>query len=317
MTGITFSNGHFLDFACASGALAFSGKAWPWEWPFRWLRLLRPKEMTIVAKTVTYAPRVGNLRMYAPWRCVWPLKHGAVNSVGLTNKGFDHWVKYDYPTSQRMGYKVAASVYLENYQQAKEMSKRLNDLNLAYVEINLSCPNVGELMREWRDKAIGLVYNYNLENRHPLVLKMGYQEEFLELAQYFDEQYKEDAPDGSDGDQIAGLRRKKTFNRVEAFHFINTIPWHDLHLRPSPLARWRLTGGVSGRPIFRYALATIESARRNYKIRKPIVGGGGVWTVEDCHEMVKAGANAISIGTLFLHRPWEPNRVIRKYRSQK
>lgn len=32
---IELSNGHRFEFVAASGALAFDGRGWPWEWPLR------------------------------------------------------------------------------------------------------------------------------------------------------------------------------------------------------------------------------------------------------------------------------------------
>ena len=84
---ITLSNGHEIKYMVASGALGFDGKSYPHEWPLRWIGLIDPSLFTVVAKTVTYKPRKGNLRWYKPWGCIRLLPGGVVNAVELTIKG--------------------------------------------------------------------------------------------------------------------------------------------------------------------------------------------------------------------------------------
>jgi len=88
---ITLSNGHKFEYMVASGALGFDGKGYPHEWPLRWMGLINPSLFTVVAKTVTYKPRKGNLRWYCPWKCIRLMPGGVVNAVGLTNKGIGWW----------------------------------------------------------------------------------------------------------------------------------------------------------------------------------------------------------------------------------
>jgi len=90
---ITFSNGYKFEYMVASGALGFDGKGYLHEWPLRWIGLIDPSLFTVVAKTVTYKPRKGNLRLYKPWGCIRLLPNGVVNAVGLTNKGIRWWLR--------------------------------------------------------------------------------------------------------------------------------------------------------------------------------------------------------------------------------
>src|SRR5882672_8482445 len=119
---ITFSNGHQVDFLAASGALGFTGDGYWWEQPFRRSGLLRPEEFTIVTKTLTYLPKVGNLRWWAPWRCVRLLGNGnVVNSVGLSNPGYKQWLHESYNQVVRKGYKVIVSIAPTSLYEARNM----------------------------------------------------------------------------------------------------------------------------------------------------------------------------------------------------
>ena len=89
---IKFKNGYEMEFGCASGALAWYGEGWWWEYPLRLLDVIQPHKLTIISKTLTFDPRIGNLKWWCPWRCVTLIPEGAVNSVGLTNPGYKRWI---------------------------------------------------------------------------------------------------------------------------------------------------------------------------------------------------------------------------------
>lgn len=286
---IRFPNGHVLTFANGSGALAFNGKGWWWEQPLRWLGVLDPKAFTVVAKTVTRHPKVGNLSMWHPWTCVrlvpWGHGGGAVNAIGLTNAGIDHWAIKDYPVAKSMGYKIAASVKADTIEDAEYMARVLQSLDLAYVEVNMSCPNVHNLhdildsrrmLEAWRRCG------------HPVVLKLSES-------------------------QVAEEFVLKTSSLVDAYHAINTIPWPDIMEGPSPIAKYphKQNGGVSGAPIFERAVHAVMRLR--IMTDKPIIGGGGIMSTRDVSFFANAGADAFSIGTLFLRAPWKPNQIVREY----
>jgi dihydroorotate dehydrogenase len=140
---LKFSNGHEFEFCVASGALAYDGNGWWFEQPWRWLGILRPREFTIITKTLTYLPREGNLKWWCPWRCVRLIPNGVVNSVGITNPGIDWWIKTIYPKIQRSQYNVIVSIAPEDEKQAGRMVDALNACSdIVGIELNVSCPNV-------------------------------------------------------------------------------------------------------------------------------------------------------------------------------
>jgi len=284
---LKLSNNFEFDFACASGALAFDGRGWPWEWPLRWLGLIDPSQLVVVAKTITVEPRKGNLRWWCPWRCVWfaPF-HGFVNAVGLTNGGLKWWLGDPYHIAIHKGYKLAASVWPTSTKDSEVFVDRLNPLRLQYVELNLSCPNTDDGVTQYR----GLLEPFDHLD-HPLVLKVSY-------AQAMDSTF---------------LKMLYDYN-VEAIHAINTVPWSVIYGdRPSPVKNWTgVEGGVSGPPIKQYALQAIQNIKALTKLQ--VVGGGGIETLRDVLDFEKVGANAFSIGSLFLKRPWRPRRIIAEYR---
>jgi len=281
---IQLSNNEQIEFLTGSGALGFDGRGWWWEYPLRWLGLLNPHDFAIVVKTLTLRPRRGNLRWYAPWRCVRLIPGGTVNAVGLTNPGIEWWIRTCYPRMRRLGLQTIVSVYAESVGEAEQLARLLAPLQLTAIELNASCPNVPH------DSAVAHVAGIAQALHragHPLIVKVGYDQPYVEMAQ-----------------ALEGI--------AEAVHAINAVPWRLVFAeRRSPLAH--LGGGaVSGEPIRPFVREAV--ARLHRSTRLPIIAGGGIYSLRDLEELWAIGARAFSIGTLFLRAPWLPNRLVRQWR---
>ncbi|BEI80528.1 hypothetical protein CcaverHIS002_0110570 [Cutaneotrichosporon cavernicola] len=61
-------------------------------------------------------------------------------------------------------------------------------------------------------------------------------------------------------------------------------------------------GGLSGRPLFPYALAALKTLRPLLPPNVPIIGAGGVWDGEDALAMARAGAAMVQVYTAFGYR---------------
>jgi len=283
---ITLSNGASLEFLTGSGALGFDGRGWWWEYPLRWVGILNPHDFTVVVKTLTLRPRQGNLRWYAPWRCVRLIPHGTVNAVGLTNPGIDWWIRTCYPRMRRMELRTIVSVFSETVEEAHQFAEKLRPLTLDAIEFNASCPNVEHCSTVSHNLAIGAAL---AGAGHPLILKVGYDQPYVELAQ-----------------ALEGV--------VEAVHAINAVPWRMVFPdKPSPLAKLG-GGGVSGEPIRPMVREAVANLVRHTSL--PVIAGGGIYSLSDLEALWDLGARAFAIGTLFLRAPWMPNRLVRAWRQR-
>lgn len=283
---ITLSNGESLEFLTGSGALGFDGRGWWWEYPLRWLGILDPRAFGIVVKTLTLHPRRGNLRWYAPWRCVRLIPGGTVNAVGLTNPGIDWWIRACYPRMQRMGLQIIVSVFAEDVEEARALAGKLKPLEIAGIELNGSCPNVPHESAVSHVRALAEIL---AEAGHPLIVKVGYDQDYVAIAQ-----------------AVEGI--------AEAIHAINAVPWRMVYPdKPSPLERFG-GGGVSGEPIRPMVREAVSRLRQHTSL--PIIAGGGIYTIGDLEELWALGARAFSIGTLFLRAPWKPNALVREWRRR-
>lgn len=284
---IRLSNGYEFTFCVASGALGFDGDGYFWEQPFRWLGLLRPKEFTIIAKTVTFEPRAGNLVWWHPWTCVKLIPGGAVNSVGLTNIGYKAWMRDCFPRARRRGYNMFASIQPVTPDEAAIMAKEIDLLDqdtLKAIEINLSCPNTKDSY-----DPVAVVKAVRQNCTVPLLAKLGYDSiNLVPLLQDY----------------------------VEVFSVINTVPWNKVFPdRPSPLACHGLEGGVSGSQIKEIARASLQETKR--LTSRPVKSGGGMDSFKEVMIREYLGADAFDLGTIFLRSPWEPNRIVRQYFHEK
>lgn len=286
---IRFNHGYEMDFCCASGALGFNGDGYWWEQPLRWLGLLRPDETTIVCKTVTVQPRKGNLKSYKPWECVRPLGGGSfVSAIGLTNPGINVWINKHFPHIERRGYNAAPSIAPETLTEAKVMGGLLSNLNVPFIEVNISCSNTEAI--EGAKEIVKTLFQFA---RKPIVVKLSYLQAMSKGL-------------------IVAL---STTIGVQAFHAINAVPWADVFpTKRSPLeSTTGVPGGVSGPSIRRLAQDAVFHIKQHTNV--PVIAGGGISSLKDVHDFEDAGADAFSIGSLFLHRPWLPNKIISEYRN--
>lgn len=304
---IELSNGHKLEFLAASGSLAFDGRGWFWEWPLRWIGLLDPRLFTIVTKTIMLEPWKGNFRRYAPLRTVkfvsgegkeiHPIVAltklntigGVVNAIGLTGPGFDKWLARDYHTIERMGYKVVVSITGPNGGNGcVEMARRLNGLeNVVGIEFNASCPNTDPTLLQNAETVVRLVFAIKQVSDHPLLLKLGYTQPYLEIAR-----------------ALQGM--------VEAIS-INSVPWNNVFPKQlSPLAKYG-GGGVSGPVAQPFVWEMIKELKKG--TNTPVIGAG-IWEYEDILCLQSFGASAFQLGTIFLPRPWKPTQFVRRWERE-
>ncbi len=286
---ITLSNGHRFEYMVASGALAFDGKGWPWEWPLRWSGFLDPSLFTVVIKTLTYEPRKGNLRWHNSLGCIRILRQGVVNAVGLINPGIEWWCRKIGSKVNHKKIPLVGSILSDDIYELAEMAKMLNDFDLVGLEINASCPNAGEDFLESSKNVERIIQGCKAvkkESRFPLILK-------LSVVHYIESILPE----------IKGI--------VEAIS-INSVPWAFIFPKKSPLAHLG-GGGVSGKIAQPHTWAFV---RKLVSITSIPVIGPSVWEFSDIEELRKIGAKAISFGSIFLRYPWRPTLFVRRDKNE-
>jgi dihydroorotate dehydrogenase (NAD+) catalytic subunit len=288
IVSIKLSNGHEIQYVVASGALGFDGLGWSWERPLVWLGLIKPELFTVVLKTLTFHPRVGNLRWWKPWECVRLIPGGSVNKVGLTNPGIEWWCREVGPKINFKKFSIAGSIFGDE-KELVEMAEMLNGFDLVALEVNVSCPNTGHAI-EQAEMVVKSVKAVKAVSRHPIIVKLSAEQDYVAITK-----------------GLAGV--------IEAVS-LNSVPWHMVFGdEPSPLRRLEKRvagggGGVSGKPAQKLNWRAVR-----YLVEGTIVPviGPSIMKYSDLDTLDKLGAKAYSFGAIHLRKPWLATRIVLKH----
>jgi len=279
---IRLSNQHSFEYMAASGALAYDGRGWPWEWPLRWVKLLEPQLFTIVTKTLTYLPRSGNLRWSHPWTCVKLLKRGVVNAIGLTNPGYRWWIEQVAPRYSKK-YSLIVSITEDDSQKLVEMVRSFEKIPIQGLELNASCPNTHQELHQNVEKVVESVKLMKQSSPHPILLKLSVNQDYLTIA-------------------------KKTEGFAEALS-INSVPWNYAYPQQESPLKALGGGGVSGKSAQIHTWKMVKEL--SAAVKTPVIGPS-IWEYEDMQKVRDLGAQAVSFGSVFMRYPWRPTRYVTK-----
>jgi dihydroorotate dehydrogenase len=278
--------------------------------------------MTFVAKTTTLSFREGNMpleddhtpeELFPKCIVVKPFKGVVLNAVGLSGPGArvlladGRWQKRTKPffisfmpvekdpESRIREFRDFVEILGTNLSNFPTFRKNVG------LQINESCPNVGlhhdgaELTGEVC-KALDIAARLEI----PLVPKLNVL-----------------AP-------IKSAVEISRYPSCDAICVSNTVPWGKLPelidwegifgSKESPLKRLG-GGGLSGKPLLPIVIDWLKRARRA-GLEKPINGGGGILSRIDAAEVLAAGADSISLGSVAILRQWRVQGIIRSFQTR-
>lgn len=230
----------------------------------------------IVPKTITLEPRAGNL----PPRTV-ETTAGMLNSIGLDNDGVDAFLRNHLPYLAGLGTAIVVSVAGKSYDEFVELGRRLEgQAGVAALELNISCPNVSGGVDFATDPAMceRVVSGVRRACSLPLVAKL--------------------TPNVTD---IALIARAAEAGGADALCVINTLLGLAVDWRRRRPRLGAGCGGLSGPAIKPVALRAVYQVAQ--AVRVPVVGVGGIESIDDCMEFLVAGASAVQIGTANFYKP--------------
>jgi dihydroorotate dehydrogenase (NAD+) catalytic subunit len=237
-----------------------------------------------VTKGLSREPREG---APAPRLCETP--SGMLNAVGLQNVGVRAFVAEKLPVLRSFDTAVIANVFgncLEDYVEVIRVLEGAD--GVAAYELNISCPNVKKGGMQFGADP-GLVAEVvgaarKAAARRPLWVKLS--------------------PLVTD---IGLIARAAEGAGADALTVANTYPAMAVDFRTGKSCLGSLTGGLSGPAIKPITLRLVWETRKAVKI--PILGLGGVETVEDVLEYVAVGASAVQVGTASFADPKVSERL--------
>ena len=224
----------------------------------------------------------------APRLC--PTASGMFNAVGLQNVGVRAFVAEKLPVLRKFDTTVIANVFgyiLEDY---VEVIRVLEDAEgLAGYELNISCPNVRKGGMQFGNdpsqvaEVVGAARKAAAKRSlwvklSPLVTDIGLIARAAEEA-------------GADAMTVA-----------------NTYPAMAIDFRSGKSRLGNSTGGLSGPAIKPITLKLVWETKKAIKI--PIIGLGGVETVEDVLDYLAVGASAVQVGTASFADPRASERLV-------
>ncbi len=246
----------------------------------------------LVTKAVSLAPRSGNA---APR--VGEFSGGMVNSVGLANPGLARVVADELPwlAAHLDRARVLANVVGFTDDEYGRVVEGLEAApSLAGYELNLSCPNTSAGGIEFGadpEAVARIVADCRGRTRRPLFVKLSPA-----------------LPD------IPGLAAAAVAAGADGISVVNTMP--GLIFEGSHPRLGNGHGGVSGPALLPVGLLATARVRRRLP-EVPIIGVGGVTTLEHVDQYLRAGANLVAIGTGGLAAPRLPERLARAWMARR
>ena len=236
----------------------------------------------ILPKTVTPHARVGN----RPARTV-ETPCGLLNSIGLDNDGIDRFIEYHLPYLASIGCPIVVSIAAATPRELEEMVRKLALPHVAGIELNLSCPNVtGGIDFGTDPRRCGdLVRHVRRATDLPILAKL--------------------TPNVADLPTIAHAAAEAG---ADAISVINTLLGMAIDWRGRLPMLGNVMGGLSGPAIKPVALRCVYQVSQAVDV--PVVGIGGIGSLDDVMEFLVAGASAVQIGTANFYDPTVSLRIL-------
>jgi dihydroorotate dehydrogenase (NAD+) catalytic subunit len=239
----------------------------------------------VCLKGTTLEPRLGNI----PHR-VTETPSGMINAIGLQNPGADVVINDIMPNLDKTETRFIINISGSSVEEYGEIAKRFNDTDIDAIEINISCPNVkegGVAFGNDPDMSYRVVEICRKNTTKPLITKLS--------------------PNQTD---IAHSAQRCIDAGTDGLAVINTLMGMAIDIQSHTPIIGNNQGGLSGPAIKPIALLKVHQV---YQVSKhhnvPIIGQGGITTVNDALEFIIAGSATVGIGTSLFYDPLVCNKI--------
>jgi dihydroorotate dehydrogenase len=240
--------------------------------------------------TITPRPQAGNPKP----RLFRLVEHEAIiNRMGFNNPGIDAGVENVRGSKSFqgiIGFNIGKNKDTPNENAADDYLACLRKAYPVadYVAVNLSSPNTPGLRDLQGAEASARLLDLLKKEQQKLAAEHGKQVPLLFKV----------APD-LDAAHIHDLARVFLNGGLDGLIATNTTLDRDTvagHLRAAE------AGGLSGRPVFEKSTATVGQFSSHLGSRIPIIGVGGISSLADAREKIRAGATLVQIYTAFIYQ---------------
>ena len=233
----------------------------------------------ICLKGTTLDARQGN-----PAHRVYETPSGMLNAIGLQNPGTRKVIDDVLPSLNFNETRFIANVSGSTIEEYAEVARQFDRSPIDALEINISCPNVkegGVAFGNDPEMSARVVEACRSVTKKPIIAKLS--------------------PNQTD---IADNAKRCIEAGCDAFAVINTLMGMAIDTKTRTPIIGNVQGGLSGpaiKPIALLKVHQVHQVCKNHNI--PIIGQGGIATVNDALEFIIAGASAIGLGTALFYAP--------------
>src|SRR5256885_1127201 len=238
----------------------------------------------ICSKGITARPRRGNR---GPRVVETPA--GMLNAIGLQNVGVHKVIAEKAPIWAEWDVPVIVNIAGDSIEEFAYMAERLDGVSgVAGLELNISCPNVwegGRVVGEDAASSAAITAAVRQRTGLPILVKLS--------------------PQMAD---ICGAARAVEDAGADAISLINTYVGMKIDTRTARPVLANVTGGLSGpaiRPMAVWLVYLVSQA-----VTIPVIGMGGIASVEDAIEFILAGATALQVGTATFAQPTTALQIV-------
>ena len=225
----------------------------------------------MVVKGISLEPRSGN-----PPPRIWETCGGMLNSIGLQNVGLRAFLEEKLPWLRPLSVPVIVNLFGNTVEEYRELATALDGQEgIDGLEINISCPNV---------KAGGMTFGSDPEMAFQVVSAVKSRTNLPVITKL--------TPNVTD---ITVIAKAVEDAGTDILSLINTVAGMavDVQTRQPRLAN--VVGGLSGPAIKPIALRMVWQVVQVSTV--PVIGLGGIVSVQDAIEFLIVGAKAIQVGT--------------------
>ena len=201
---------------------------------------------------------------------------GMLNAIGLQGIGVHRFVAEKLPELRRLGATTIVNICGSTLDEYCEVARVLNDAEgVGAIELNISCPNIKEGGIQFGCSLTGtydVVSGVRKVTSLPLIPKL--------------------TPNVTD---VASFARASEEAGADAISLVNTFLAMAIDVETRKPKLSNVLGGLSGPAIRPIAVRMVWECHQAVKL--PILGMGGIATVEDALEFIIAGASAVQVGT--------------------
>ena len=241
----------------------------------------------VVTKAISLYPRAGNKHLR-----ITETKAGMINSIGLENVGIEKFIEVKLPELTENNINFVMNVAGSTLDEYVKVAKICDENNIKAIELNVSCPNVKAGCLEFgtdENSLFELVSAVRAVYNSFLIVKL--------------------TPNVTSIEKLGIAAQKAGANALSA---INTLKGTSIKIDfiKGKFYKTIVQGGYSGIGIKPVAVGAVSRLVKAVDI--PVIGMGGIETLDDVLEFFAAGAEAVQIGTANFTHPETAGKLVKE-----